>query len=68
VKEVPWVACANYEVTPSKEDPIVTKVEIFLRCTGLPSDEMNRSSSSMSSSSASPDDTTMDTSNSLVPG
>jgi hypothetical protein len=27
-KEVPWVTCANYEVTPTKEDPIVTKVEI----------------------------------------
>jgi hypothetical protein len=39
-----------------------------VRSTGLPSDEMNRSSSTISSASASYDDTTMDTSNSLVPG
>lgn len=39
-----------------------------VRGTGLSSDDMNRSPSTMSSSSASPDDTTMDKSYSLVPG
>jgi hypothetical protein len=63
-KEVPWVAYANYEVTSTKHDPIVTKVEISF----CERHWVAKSPYTMSSSSASPDDATMDTSNSLVPG